>query len=362
MSVRKSSIVWLAVGAILIVLAVVIRFVVLPTASKLPSDLNQTQLYEGTVVGLDAAAFAAGDLGRLQTPEAPITADRSVTVNAVEGDTAIVTSKAVIHLPGDTTQNDVHTYAVSRVDFSPVTLTPEQHDSLVPEEQKATFEPHEGVAFAWPPNPPQDGTSLYDPVTQTAQEAVFANEGTLAGRDVNNYVVDASGPVKSPAVLAGFAQFPTQIPKSVVVGLLEAGAVPAGSQELIRADLAELPELIDVGFSSSNKIDAAVDKQFGSPLRFDQEQSLFATIPVGGQQVNVLPLSTLKLHTADFEVTAGGDTASKNATLLAAIGVWVPIAFVIIGLLLIALAIARWRKPAVDTDAPVTRTDEPQPL
>lgn len=153
MSVRKSSIVWLVLGVVLITLAVVVRFVVLPSASKLPTDTDQSQLFEGSLSALDAEAFAAGDLGELMTPEAPITADRSVKVDASEGDTAIVTVKAVLHLPGDVTQNDVHTYAVDRGDLGPVELSQEQQDSLVPEEQKATFERHEGVAFSWPIGP-----------------------------------------------------------------------------------------------------------------------------------------------------------------------------------------------------------------
>jgi len=348
MTVRKSSIVWLAVGGALIVLAAVVRFVVLPSASKLPADTAQTQLYEGTVMTLDANAFAAGDLTRLATPEAPISADRSVTVNAVDGDTAIVTSAAAIKLPGGAVQDDVHTYAVSRVDFSSVELTAAQQESLVPEAQRTSFEPHEGVSFSWPMNPPQDGTTLYDPVTRTAQEAVFTEYGTLEGREVNNYKVDASGPVASPAVLAGFAQFPKQLPKSVVVGLLNAGAVPVESQQALRANLADLPELVDVGFSSSNIIDAAVDSQFGTPLRFDQTQSMYATVQIAGQDVEILPLSTIKLHTADFEVVKGAAAAAKNGLLLGIMGVWAPLAMLVIGILLAALAIARWRKPTIE--------------
>lgn len=362
MSVRKSSIVWLVLGVVLITLAVVVRFVVLPSASKLPTDTDQSQLFEGSLSALDAEAFAAGDLGELMTPEAPITADRSVKVDASEGDTAIVTVKAVLHLPGDVTQNDVHTYAVDRGDLGPVELSQEQQDSLVPEEQKATFERHEGVAFSWPIGPDKNGTALYDSVTQTAQEAAFVDEGTLEGRDVYNYRVDAEGPITSPSALAGFAQFPKQLPKSAVAGLLQAGVVPEANREVLQSNLDQLPEMLDVGFYSTNKVDAAVDQQFGVPLRFDQEQSMFAAVTVNGQQVSVLPLSTVKLHTSDADVKSGADTAAKNGLLLSVMGIWVPIALVVIGIALIVLAVVRWRKPVTAEHVAARSAGEPSRL
>ncbi|WP_280474566.1 hypothetical protein [Nocardia asiatica] len=43
-------------------------------------------------------------------------------MEAVDRDTAIVTSAAALALPDGSTQNDVHIYAVSVVDYAPVEL------------------------------------------------------------------------------------------------------------------------------------------------------------------------------------------------------------------------------------------------
>ncbi|MFF2109378.1 porin PorA family protein [Rhodococcus koreensis] len=346
MSIRRSSIVLLVVGLALIVAAGVIRFVALPSLTKLPADLSQGQKYEGTMSALNPQAFAANDLANLITPEMPITADRSLTVDATDGDTAIVTSNTAITLPDGSTQKDVHSYAVSRVDYAPVPLTDEQKQTLIPAADKATFEDHEGIAFSFPMGPAEDGNVLYDAVTRSGQAATYVDSGTLEGREVNNYEVNASGPIESPTVLAQFKDFPSQLPKAVVAGLLQAGIVPDASRATLQADLATLPDVLDLGFGSTNVAKLAVDKQFGAPLNVDQTQSMYVTVPVNGEDVPVLPLSTVKLHTAPSEVAGLAGKLSKNGVLLAIAGVWVPLGLVVVGLLFAAIAAARWRKPA----------------
>src|SRR5262245_25570141 len=99
MSSRKFSVLWPVLGVLLITAAAVIKFVLLPSMTKLPGNLNQSQEYDGTIQVVNPEAFAANDLAHLLTPEMSITADRSLTVVAVDGDIAIVTIKAVLRLP-----------------------------------------------------------------------------------------------------------------------------------------------------------------------------------------------------------------------------------------------------------------------
>lgn len=349
--VRKSSVALLAIGVLLIAAAAVIRFLILPSLTTLPDDLSQAQRYDGTLQALDPQAFQSGDLANLLTPEMPITADRSLTVDAVDGDTAIVTSAAVLSLPDGSKQNDVHTYAVSRVDYSPIDLTDAQRDTLVPDEKKASFEPHEGLAFSWPMNPPRDGTALYDSVTRTAQPAEFIETSSLEGRDVANYRIDASGPILSPTVMQQFAQFPAQLPTPLLAGLLQAGLVPDDSRAALGAALPSLPPTVDIGFGSSNVIAAAVDQRFGAPLSVDQRQQMYVTIPVAGQDLPVLPLSTVTLHTAPDEVTTTAGTLKSNERLLDLLGLWVPLALVLVGLAMIVIALLGLRQPNTATEA-----------
>ncbi len=345
MSVRKSSVLWLALGILFVVGAVMIRFVLLPSMTKLPGDLDQSQKFEGTMQALDPQAFASNDLAHLVSPEMPITAERSLTVDAVDGDTAIVTSKAVLNLPGNAKQNDVHTYAVSRVDYTPVTLTADEQKTVVPAAEQATFEAHTGIAFSWPMNPSTSDAALYDSVTRTAQDATFVGEGDVAGRAVNMYKVDAAGPIESPAILAQFKDFPKQLPKQVIEALLAANVVPEASRAAVQAALPVMPDTMPVAFTSTNLVTAAVDKEFGAPIKVDQTQGMYVTVSSDGKSLPVLPLSVVKMHTADSDVASTADTLSKNSTILAVLGVWMPIILAILGIGLIAVAILRWRKP-----------------
>ncbi|MGW5106071.1 porin PorA family protein [Nocardia sp. NPDC004123] len=349
MTIRKSSIALLIVGILLITASMIVKFVMLPSMLKLPADLSKSQKYEGTISALNPEAFSNQDLAHLITPEAPIKADRSLTVDAVDGDTAIITSDTTIELPNGSQMKDVHSYSVSRTDYAPVPLTQEKAQSLVPTNRMSTYQKHEGIAFSFPMNPSKDGNRIYDPVTQTGQDATFLDEGTLEGRDVYNYQVRASGPITSPTVLAQFKNFPPQLSRSVLASLLQAGIVPEASRAAVQDHLSSLPDLIDTGFGSSNVANMAVDKQFGTPLKVDQTQAMFVTVPISGNAVPVLPLSTVKLHTSANEVSALAKDLSKNSTLLTVSGVWLPIGSALVGLLLIVLSIARWRRQVVKT-------------
>ncbi|MFE5708477.1 porin PorA family protein [Rhodococcus koreensis] len=351
MTVRRSSIVWLVLGIVLIMSAVLVRLVALPTLSKLPADFTATQKYEGSISALNHQAFASNDLANLIGPEVPVTADRGLSVDAVDGDTAIVTTDTAINLPDGTQQKDVHTFAVNRVDFSPVPLTAQEEQTLVPAEDQKAFEPHQGVAFSFAPNPPTDGNQIYDTVTMTGQSAIFTGEDTVEGRKVNRYEVDTAGPIQSPALLAQFEQFPSQLPKALVAGLLQAGVVPESSIPAVQEGLGSLPEAITIGFGSTNAMSVAVDQQFGTPLDIAQTQGMYVTVPIDGQDVPILPLSVAKLHTAPADVTAVANDLSKNAMLLSVIGLWFPIVALIVGAGLITLAALRGRK-RVATESP----------
>lgn len=346
MTIRRTSIAFLVLGVIFLISAALIRWVMLPTLVKLPADLSQSQKFEGTVTALNPQAFAANDLANLISPPLPITADRGLTVDAVDGDTAIVTSNSTLHLPQGAEAKDVHSYAVSRVDYTSVALSAEQVQTLVPQKDAATFEPHEGVAFSLPMDPPKNGVKLYDSVTQTGQPATFVDSGKLDGRDIYNYAVKAQGPVKSPAALAQFKAFPAQLPKAIVAGLLQAGVVPAQSVDAVRAALPTLPDTLNIGFASTNNVKLAVDRQFGAPLNVQQQQIMYVTAQVNGMDVPVLPLSTVDLHTAPNEITALTQDLSKNGTILSLLGFWLPIALLILGVVLLTVALRRWRKPA----------------
>lgn len=73
---------------------------------------------------------------------------------------------------------------------------------------------------------------------------------------------------------------------------------------------------------------------------------MYVTVSINGKKVPTMPLSIVKIHTADSEVASSAQTLSKNSTMLSIFGLWLPIGMLVAGILLVAVAIRRWRRPA----------------
>lgn len=183
MALRRSSIALFVVGLMLTAAAAAIKYVAVPNLSKLPADTNETALFESTLRQLDPTTFGL-DSGT------PITIDRSLRVVQAEGDSAILTSTAITHLPsGDAT--DVHTFAVSRVDFTQTTAP----DGVPVEDQRG------GMTMSFPKNPTTDDALVYDSVTRTAQPVTYTGTTMFAGREVHEFTGTTAAPIADPAVL-----------------------------------------------------------------------------------------------------------------------------------------------------------------
>src|ERR1700730_13426346 len=95
--VRRSSIVLSVVGIVLIVLAAMVRFVVVPIATKLPGNTNLGVTYSGATTLLNSAALQSGDMKNVIASNAPTTVARRLKVTDTHGDVAIVADDLTIH-------------------------------------------------------------------------------------------------------------------------------------------------------------------------------------------------------------------------------------------------------------------------
>ena len=120
MPIRRSSIVLAVIGIVLIVLAVLVRFVVVPVATKLPGSTNLSVTYSGTATLLNSSALQSGDTKNVIAANVPTTVDRRLKVTSVHGDTAIVSDDLTIHAGSQTLPSD-HTYALDRTTLEGVT-------------------------------------------------------------------------------------------------------------------------------------------------------------------------------------------------------------------------------------------------
>ncbi|MER6630250.1 porin PorA family protein [Streptomyces sp. NPDC000987] len=147
MSARRPSIVLTSLTVVLLALAAVVRFVVVPYATRLPGDADQTVHYAGRATLLDGKALQSGDTAHAFRSDLPVTVDRRVRVTSAHGDTAVLEDTTKIHVGGQTLPGS-QTYALdrrSREGTSPPAST--------------TVEPSRGaLSSAFPPDPARETT------------------------------------------------------------------------------------------------------------------------------------------------------------------------------------------------------------
>lgn len=340
MAIRRSSLAMIIIGALLIALAMLIKFVAVPYVSKLPEDTNDSSTFDGELRQIDPTTFTLGEA-------TPISIERSATVDEVDGDTAVVTVTAVSKLPtGESI--DAHTYAISRVDYSQVDA-PSGTDV---EDQKG------GVTLSFPMDPSTDDALMYDSVTQTAQPVKFVKTSELSGREVHEFSGTTTAPVADPDVLgplkAGIAAMAqtgdgSTLPKPMIEALLP--TVAADRADGVRAALAAAPDQVPLQFTTINSVAVWVDSDFGAPFKNEQDQTTVLNMQVDGKTIPLMDMSQIKVATSDESITTAADKLSKSQTQLNLLGIWAPLGLAIIGVVLIVVGFLRRRPSPAATAA-----------
>jgi hypothetical protein len=346
----RSSIVLAVVGVLLLVAATVVRFVVVPSVSKLPADLDITQEFEGTYSGLNPAALS-GASGDVLVQDVPVTASRRIAVESVDGDTAVVVRTVERSIGGQSDPSREVRYAVDRTDAESVPAPQGAEDVVA----------SEGLVFTLPLNPSTDtGYRLWDQNTEAAYPLTYQGEDTLDGRSVFLYRSDSEGPVADPAALG----LPTSLSKTQLTALAPALAdvVPPQLLAQLPALLPLLPDSIPLSYTSTTTSVISADAELGATIAGESTQTITAQLPLGPQVVEV-PFSTIELASTDASISdRAGDTAD-SAVLLNLIGTVLPAVALVLGLLLLlaALLLARRAGRRSDGGAPAARVTAPRP-
>jgi hypothetical protein len=329
-SICRSSIVIGAVGVVVIVLAIVVRFVVVPIATRLPGDTDLTAHYSGTASLLDGAALQSGDLSHAVAADVPMTVERRVRVLSTHGASAIVEDGLTIHAGGQDLVS-AHTFALDRTSMKGVTAP-----------GAIAVEPSTGaLSSAFPIGPKADDSyTYYDPTTRSIVPITFAGHDHRGGRAVNVYDISATGAVTDPGLLG---LLPQALPKTLLPSLAE--ILPAGvAARFTPAIVAALPDPVPVAYTATTDIVAYVDEQTGVAIDHSIAQRIFVGVTLDSQPVSLLPVLAFDFHMTPESVRDLADKATSAGRLLTVAEVVVPIALAVIGLILILVAVLRRRK------------------
>jgi hypothetical protein len=345
-AIRRSSIVIGAVGIVLIVLALLVWFVVVPFATQLPGNTDLKVSYAGSGTLLNASALRSGDTRHVIATNVPITVDRELKVTSTHGGTAVLTDDLAIHAGPQTLPSD-HTYAVDRTTL----------EGVAPPAGIAV-EPSVGaLSSAFPIGPKADSSyRYYDSSTRKIVPITYARAASVDGRSVNVYQISAAGPVRDPGLLK---MLPPALPKKLLAGL--APLLPAAVRaEITPATIAALPDPVPLSYTATTAIGAYVDQQTGVPVNETISQQVIANVTAGGRTLSLIPVLALDFHVTPASMQSLANKASTAGLLLTVLKVIAPLVLLAGGVIALAIAVLRRRRPAPAAPAGTEAADAPQ--
>ncbi|HEU4947289.1 MAG TPA: porin PorA family protein [Kribbella sp.] len=334
---RRSALILIGLGTLLIVIAALVRFVVAPNATRLPDDTDSTTTYSGTGTFLNAQALQSGDMANALARDIPVTLDRHVYVSQTDGNTAIVHDDGTLKA-ASTTAEDKHTYAVDRKELTETSTI-----------SGVEVEKHEGLTITLPVDPePKSGVYKYwDTQTLTAVPVTYVGSEERDGRKTYHYRATATGPLAAPELKQ---QLPVVLPKSLAPRLLP--LLPADVQAKLAPVVAGLPDLVELGYTATSTYDVFADAELGAPLDIRINRSVVASVTAGSASIPLLPVLAYDVAQDKASVSESVGDIKDASRLLGWISLWIPLALLVVGLVLIVLGVLR-RKPRV-TDSSAT--------
>ena len=340
MPIRRSSKILFVVGVLLIAAAAGIRFLLVPSATKLPTDLDSTAQYTGTADLLNAQALESGDIANAIARDVPVTIDRHIYVSNSTGDTAITHDDTTLNTPSGAIPNN-HTYALDRTTL----------DSA-PAPSGEAVEDHSGLTISLPLHPAASSDyQFYDTATRTTVPVTYVDSSAVSGRDVHNYTVDARGPLADTTVAASL---PPALPKSLLTSILP--LLPANTAAEIGGALDTLADPVPLNYTAETAITLAADTVTGAPIDATLNQKVIANLDLGGRTVTVMPVLAIDTELTDASVADAAAASAKASSQLTMIGTYAPLTLLVLAAVCIVVAWIR-RHPK---SAPVTgsRLDE----
>lgn len=344
----RSSVLLAVVGVLLVVAAAVLRFVVVPSVTKLPEDLDVTLEFEGTYNGINPAVLSGGAT-EVMAEDVPIEATRNVTAQSSDGDTEIVRRHDERTVGGGEP-------AVTEVRFN---VDRETAEAGPAPEGAGDVQDAEGLVFTLPVGPePEDGVYEYwDQYTLQSAPVTFEGEERFGGRDVYRYESLAEGELADPAAMG----LPMSLPKETLAELAPGleGMVPAELLAALPAVLPSLPAEIPIEWTSSTTTFVDADQELGATIAGGSTQEVTGTLDLGITTVDV-PFATIAIYSTDDSIEDRGDTVAGDSRLLNLVGTIIPIVALVLGVLLLvaALLLARRAAARAAADSP-TQTGPP---
>jgi len=234
-------------GGGFIISGLALRFLIVPGIKVLPGDLSATRTYTGTLVTmLDPSTLS---LYR----DVPIHILRTIQVEKVEGDKALVSELAELRRQEDGTliqSRETH-YALNRRTLLPIDGFGEDWH-------------REGLTINFPIGTKKQAYKGWNEDVQQVESAHFVGEEERGG--LHTYVFNTRtgpDPIRDPFLLS---LLPTEIDKATLLGLMD--QIPLTEQQRVLADeyLPRLPDPVPLSFAYASDLTLWVEPTTGMAI------------------------------------------------------------------------------------------------
>jgi hypothetical protein len=286
---KRGARILLILGVLSIIAGLVIRFAVVPTLAKFPEDVDSTRTYAGTVDILNRAALADPTDAPLFFTQLPVISDRTVRVEEVDGDKALVRDTAnLVAAPGTPIEGVRLTgsdelYTIDRVTMESIPNFTGNSDVIT----------SEGLVIGWPIDTEARNYVGWngDPAQTVTLE--YAGEEEREGRTTYTFTA-SSGPL--PIVDQGtLAEFPAALPKAAVPAIAPLLNLPPEILGAIEAALPLLPEELPLEYTYEFSAKYWVDPLTGVLIDVEKNDVRKAIVSVPGLPLEIDPVVVYNL-------------------------------------------------------------------
>jgi Porin PorA len=320
-----ARIILVAAGALLVIAAGLLRFVIVPAAAQLPADVDTTLIMTGRLTTLDPEALDRGDLQHAIIRDAPSRLDWRVRSAGVQGDAELLADTQILTSPPSPREiaRVELTYAVNRKTlYGTRAITGPGITNPV------------GLTESFPiPTEQRDYLGWVDDAERTTT-LPFRGEEEHAGLLTYRFIADIRAlPITDRRVLD---QFPTSLPKAVLpVAASLLGASPQ-LQAQLRAALPKLPDNVALTYTYTEYTDFWVEPTTGVVVDLNRHEMRSVVLPLPGSP-------QLAVYDNRYAPTAASvadqrDEAADGRDEIMLLGSTVPLMLAISGGVLVAVA------------------------
>lgn len=322
---------WLciALGLLLVAGGLVLKLAVLPALAVWPDDVDSTRTYEGTLVTmLNPAALQTGDLAHLFLEDVPVSVDRHVTTEQVDGNQALVKEEVRVYGPDgallpalntdDGGQATTYWYAIDR-------KTTEEIPNFT--DNSGVDDRRQGLVIGFPIGTEKRDYEGWSDDLQRLQTVEFVAVEDHEGISTYHFSSESGpAPLLDPALLA---MFPESMPKGVVQAL----APTLGLSDELMAQFAQLlpllPDPIPFTYLYQYATEYWIEPTTGMVIDYTKDEARILAIEVDPSivSIGVVPVGDvfrLVYEQSDQSIADARQEAEDNKAMIDLFGTTIP--------------------------------------